>query len=112
MSSTSGMGKAPTGSIVAAPERPSTGQRAMMGIPPGTASSGGGSIMRGLGGPGTGPPGTAYKRTGTASGRPGTGAGGGGMGGVRTGTAVQVDNRPITQQGVGMGMRGATAMGA
>ena len=61
------------------------------GGPPGTAMGG----QRGA------PPSTAYKRTGTASGnRPGTGSQGAGAAGARTGTAVQVDARPITQHGV------------
>ena len=68
--------------------------------PPGTAMGRGGA-----------PPSTAYKRTGTASGnRPGTGSQGGPAAGARTGTAVQVDARPITQHGVS-GMKTAAAGG-
>ena len=67
--------------------------------PPGTA-------MRSAAGP---PPSTAYMRMGTAAGRPGTGQQGG-PGGPRTGTQVQVENRPITQHGV-LGMKMAAGAG-
>ncbi len=102
-----GMGKAPTGSSVAQPDRPMTGSRgAAAGGPPGTASGRPpGTAMRGAAGQ---PPGTAYKRLGTAQGRPGTGQQG--AAGVRTGTAVQVENRPITNHGmVGMKFQAAGA---
>jgi intraflagellar transport protein 74 len=98
--SSTGMGKAPTGSAIPQPDRPSTasrgGQSAMsaVGRPPGTA-------MRGNAGA---PPGTAYKRLGTAQGRPGTGQQGPAGPTTRTGTTVQVENRPITQHGV-LGMK-------
>lgn len=73
--------------------------------PPGTASGRPpGTAMRG--GP---PPSTAYKRMGTAAGRPGTGQQAG-PGGPRTGTTVQVENRPITQHGV-LGMKFAAGGG-
>ena len=54
------------------------------------------------------PPGTAFKRMGTAAGRPGTGAQQA-LGGATLRTAVpQVENRPITQHGV-VGMRAGTS---
>lgn len=63
------------------------------GPPPGTA-------MRGPGGAGP-PPSSAYKRTGTANNqRPGTQSSGTGPVGVRTGTTVTVDSRPITNHGL------------
>lgn len=63
--------------------------------------------MRGAAGQ---PPPSAYKRMGTASGqRPGTGSQGG-QNGARTGTAVQVDARPITQHGVS-GMKTSAGTG-
>lgn len=79
------------------------------GIP---RAPGGGILGGGPAAPGTASgnaqwaPGTAYKRTGTASGRPGMQGGP-----VRTGAPeLQVENRPITQHGV-VGMRTATAAG-
>eukprot|EP00798_Chlamydomonas_sp_ICE-L_P011194 gene11194-18811_t len=95
----SGM-KAPTGSSVPMPDRPGSAANrggilgTAAGRPPGTASRG--PVMGGLGQP---PPGTAYKRLGTANQRPGTGQQQG-PGGARLGTAVQVENRPITNHGV------------
>ncbi|MEW5313546.1 MAG: hypothetical protein WDW38_005106 [Sanguina aurantia] len=65
----------------------------MAGPPPGTA-------MRGPGGAGP-PPSSAYKRTGTANNqRPGTQSSANGPAGVRTGTSVTVDSRPITNHGL------------
>ncbi len=114
----SGVGKAPTGNSVPMPERPNSAMNRgggggggmgaspgggllanTVGRPPGTASRGPvGSI-------GQAPPGTAYKRLGTANARPGTGQQG--AAGVRTGTNVQVENRPITNHGVS-GIRAGT----
>eukprot|EP00197_Chlamydomonas_leiostraca_P011457 CAMPEP_0202869542 /NCGR_PEP_ID=MMETSP1391-20130828/12512_1 /ASSEMBLY_ACC=CAM_ASM_000867 /TAXON_ID=1034604 /ORGANISM="Chlamydomonas leiostraca, Strain SAG 11-49" /LENGTH=623 /DNA_ID=CAMNT_0049549875 /DNA_START=192 /DNA_END=2063 /DNA_ORIENTATION=+ len=98
-----GMGKAPTGSIIAQPDRPNTASRGgpMMGPPGTSAGRPPGTAMRGAAG--QPPPSTAYKRLGTAAGRPGTGQQAG-PGGPRTGTNVQVENRPITQHGV-LGMK-------
>ncbi|GAX82423.1 hypothetical protein CEUSTIGMA_g9851.t1 [Chlamydomonas eustigma] len=91
----SGIGKAPTGSSIPAPDRPSTANRGgsiVSGPPPGTAMRGASNQP---------PPGTAYKRLGTANQRPGTGSQGNAAGAAgRTGTSVQVDARPITQHGV------------
>lgn len=104
------MGKAPTGSGIPQPDRPMTGQRGGGGMPMAGGGGRGGSIISGP--PGTAmrgaaagaPPGTAYKRLGTAQGRPGTGQQGG-AGGVRTGAPVQVENRPITNHGVQGGIK-------
>ncbi len=61
------------------------------------------------GGPAGGPPGTAYKRLGTASQRPGTGqAAAAAAAAARAGQALQVENRPITNHGVS-GMKTAAA---
>ena len=76
------------------------------GAPPGTASRGGGGAAGA-------PPGTAYKRLGTASGaRPGTGQqqAAAAAAAQRAGTAVQVENRPITNHGVS-GMKVAASTG-
>jgi intraflagellar transport protein 74 len=110
-----GVGKAPTGSAVPMPERPSSGMArgggGILGAPAGGAGAGRppGTAMRAPApGAAGAPPGTAYKRLGTASGgRPGTGSQQAGAAG-RTGTAVQVENRPITNHGVS-GMK--TVMG-
>lgn len=70
-----------------------SGGSIMAGPPPGTA-------MRGPGGAGP-PPSSAYKRTGTANNqRPGTQSSANGPAGVRTGTTVTVDSRPITNHGL------------
>lgn len=122
--SNGGVSKAPTGSSVGMPDRPMTGQRGPGGGGGMGASGGGllgqsqiggfgpagaaagrapGTAMRASGGSIGAPPGSAYKRLGTANGRPGTGSQGG-ANGARLGTAVTVDNRPITNHGVS-GMR-------
>jgi intraflagellar transport protein 74 len=103
----SGVGKAPTGSAIPVPDRPGTASRG--GAPPGTASGRPpGTAMRGQAG--QPPPSTAYMRLGTASGRPGTGAQGAAAAGARTGTAVQVEARPITQHGISGMKTAATAV--
>lgn len=117
-----GMGKAPTGSAVPMPDRPSTAT-SRGGPPPGTglrgggAPGGGGLLASGppataLKGAAGAPPGTAYKRTGTASQRPGTGqqAAAAAAAAQRAGTTVQVENRPITNHGVS-GMKVAASQG-
>ncbi len=62
------------------------------------------------GGAGQPPPGTAYKRMGTAQGRPGTGQQGGAAATANRGSNVQVDARPITNHGVS-GMKTGVAGG-
>ncbi|KAJ9521039.1 hypothetical protein QJQ45_022757 [Haematococcus lacustris] len=104
-----GIGKAPTGSLLQPPERPGTGNRGPSGVPGTAAGRPPGTAMRGPGGVG-GPPSSAYKRMGTAQGRPGTGQQAAAPNGPRTGTTVHVENRPITNHGVS-GMKFAAPAG-
>jgi intraflagellar transport protein 74 len=106
--STGGLSKAPTGSVIPTPERPGSALRTSANSTMSSATgSQSGGIMGSIGkppstamrGPGQAPPGTAYKRTGTGQGRPGTGQGQ--TAAAVRGSPVQVDNRPITQHGVG-----------
>ncbi|GIL44084.1 hypothetical protein Vafri_1639 [Volvox africanus] len=119
LSQSGGLGKAPTGSAVPAPDRPMTGSRGpAAGVPVGVRGPPGGSIiggvppgtaMRGGPGPAGGPPGTAYKRLGTASQRPGTGQQAAtAAAAARAGQSLQVENRPITNHGVS-GMKTSAA---
>ncbi|GLI70068.1 hypothetical protein VaNZ11_014839 [Volvox africanus] len=118
LSHSGGLGKAPTGSAVPAPDRPMTGSRGpASGVPVGVRPPGGsiiggvppGTAMRGGPGPTGGPPGTAYKRLGTASQRPGTGQQAAtAAAAARAGQSLQVENRPITNHGVS-GMKTAAA---
>lgn len=96
-----GISKAPTGSAMPVPDRPSTGMRGAAS--PGTAARPPSAQLRGgPAGPGA-PPGTAYMRLSTAAQRPPGTA-------MRTAAPVQVDNRPITQHGVS-GVKGAGGAG-
>lgn len=95
-----GISKAPTGSPIERPERPSTANRfsapppaSGRGAPPGTASSRGQA----------GPPSTAYKRAGVL---------GGAAAGAPARGAPLVEARPLTQQGMaGLAKPGTSAGG-
>eukprot|EP00877_Chromochloris_zofingiensis_P002084 jgi/Chrzof1/11877/Cz06g13080.t1 len=94
--STTGMSKAPTGSAIEKPDRPSTASRPSQFAAPATPSGSRptGTAVRSSMQP---PPGTAYKRVGVAA--PGTAAS----------RALQVEARPLTQQGIS-GMKPTTQM--
>lgn len=87
--SVAGVSKAPTGTAIPVPDRPSTANRMSVG-PPGTANARPpGTALRSAAGP---PPSTAYQRAGVPA-RPGTAS--------RQAVNLQVENRPITNHGVG-----------